>query len=147
MLKHARGPATGPPQLLTVQDDLGSTVELQVAQEVHQLLDGGLPHPPPPQHLPGDAHALHPLHRLDLPQLGQICDHVGGWRVNKRICLESDRQSLHERATTLARLCPEHLLHPPPPHSRNSTISWGPRAAQVIMLTPFNSHRDQRINT
>lgn len=34
---------------LTVEDDLGGAVELQVAQEVQQLLDGGLPHAPPPQ--------------------------------------------------------------------------------------------------
>lgn len=68
----------GPPWLLTVQDDLGGAVELQVAQKVQQLLDGGLPHPPPPQQLPGDAHALHSLHGLDLPQLGQVCDHIGG---------------------------------------------------------------------
>lgn len=59
---HLGAGHTGPPWLLTVQDDLGSTVQLQVAQEVQQLLDGGLPHPPPPQQLPGDAHTLHPLH-------------------------------------------------------------------------------------
>lgn len=67
MLKHTGGRLQRGPWSLTVQDDLGSTVELQVAQEVQQLLDGGLPHAPPPQQLPSDAHALRPLHRLDLP--------------------------------------------------------------------------------
>lgn len=67
MQKHTQGPAAvgrglGARWLLTVQDDLRCTIELQAAQEVHQLLDCGLPHPPPPQQLPGDAHALHPFH-------------------------------------------------------------------------------------
>lgn len=59
---HMGAGHTGPPWLLTVQDDLGGTVQLQAAQEVQQLLHGGLSHAPPPQQLPGDAHALHPLH-------------------------------------------------------------------------------------
>ena len=69
---------------LTVEDDLGRAVELQVAQQVQELLDGGLPHAPPPQKLSCDAHALGPLHGLDLPQLGQVCDHVGGWKVSTK---------------------------------------------------------------
>lgn len=69
---------------LTVEDDLGRAVELQVAQQVQELLDGGLPHAPPPQELSCDAHALGPLHGLDLPQLGQVCDHVGGWKVSTK---------------------------------------------------------------
>lgn len=69
---------------LTVEDDLGGAVELQVAQEVQQLLDSGLPHAPPPQQLSCDAHTLGPLHGLDLPQLGQVCDHVGGWKVSRK---------------------------------------------------------------
>lgn len=69
--------------LLTALDNLGSSVEFQVTQEVHQLLDSGLPHGPPPQQLPGDAHSLDSLHGLDLPQLGQVGDHIGSWKARE----------------------------------------------------------------
>lgn len=97
--KPARGRLSGPPWILTVQNDLGGAVELQAAQKVHQLLDGGLPHPPPPQKLPRDAHALHPLHRLDLSQLGQVCDHIRGWKA-------SERPSQRQKGSTSTRGSP-----------------------------------------
>ena len=85
-----------------------------MAQEVQQLLDGGLPHAPPPQQLARDAHALRPLHGLDLPQLGQVCDHIGGWKASKKGCLEPEGQPLHQRVTMLGQLCPpqSRLAHP-----------------------------------
>lgn len=53
-------------QLLTVQDDLSCSVELQPLQQVQELLHCRQPHSPPPHELPRDADPCL-LHALDFP--------------------------------------------------------------------------------